>query len=167
MTRTNQILAGLAIAQAALVAFTWWPQDRSASLPHPLLTLDPALVTAIAIAAKPADDEPIEWVELSREDDAWALSSASGYPADASKVEELIRSLGALEVRLPIARRESSSAAASTVLWWNRWVRSILLSGTSAATSPGFWVATPVGHLLELHSSAWMQPMASMYARAA
>jgi len=41
-----------------------------------------------------------------------------------------------------------------------------LSSGTSPLTRSGRWVATPVGQVFLLHSKAWIQPMASIMARA-
>ena len=48
-----------------------------------------------------------------------------------------------------------------------RATRSDLSPTSSPATSAGFCVATPVGQLLVLHRSAWMQPNANIMARAA
>jgi Domain of unknown function (DUF4340) len=111
MTLRRALVALLAV-QALLVAVTWWPGDRSDLAAHALLDLDPAAVTRIRIARKPAEGQPERWLELARgEGGAWSIESASGYPAQASRVDALLAKLVTLEVRSPIATQTTSHDA--------------------------------------------------------
>ena len=105
-------LAGLLVLQIALAVFTWWPPDRSALVPHPLLELDAASIDEIAIGRRPtgdaAEQEP-SWLRLRREGEGWqiettgeAAASLNGYPADPAKVTALLDRLVGLRVRAPI-----------------------------------------------------------------
>jgi hypothetical protein len=126
---TAKSLSILFALQLFLAAVAWWPSDHAASLPHPLLEIDPARLSALAIAASPSEGEPVSWLELAhgegRErvegvgsvgsveggDGEWRIASQGGYPADDNKVTALIEKLAKMEVRRPIANRESSHNA--------------------------------------------------------
>lgn len=120
---TAKSLSILFALQLFLAAVAWWPSDHAASLPHPLLEIDPARLSALAIAASPREGEPVSWLELAHGEGRdrvdgveggngeWRITSQGGYPADDKKVTALIEKLAKMEVRRPIANRESSHNA--------------------------------------------------------
>jgi hypothetical protein len=83
-------------------------------------------LSALAIAASPREGEPVSWLELAHGEGRervdgvgsveggngeWRITSQGGYPADDKKVTALIEKLAKMEVRRPIANRESSHNA--------------------------------------------------------
>ncbi len=108
-----RFLALLLAMQAGLAVVTWWPADRSAFTPHRLLEIDPADVTAIEIARRPAGDDEPAWLELRRDGSGWVIPSANGYPADPARVEQLIERVAGMQVRAPIATTAASHNALS------------------------------------------------------
>lgn len=109
MTRINQILAGVLVVQALLVPFTWSHSGPSVTEPTRLVPFDTNAVTAIEITSPPPEDggAPSE-LRLERADGHWGIASADGFPADDSKVEDLLEKLTKLEVRSPIATQAAS-----------------------------------------------------------
>jgi hypothetical protein len=100
MNRTQITLAGLLAAQLLLIVLVRSPFS-SASAPtetHPLLP-DLAELTAARVELLGDEDRK---VTLVREGDDWSIEELDGFPADASKVDELIDSLRELKVRRPV-----------------------------------------------------------------
>lgn len=97
--------------QVVLATWMWWPTDRSALASRPLLDVEPAAITEIAIARHPAEGDEPDWLELRREGGGWVIASADGYPADPARVEELIDRLLGLRVRTPVATTRPSHNA--------------------------------------------------------
>jgi len=109
---SHRILALLLVLQLGLVAMTWWPRDRSALAPHPLLEIDRAAISELRIeASRDGGEGRGEGVRLVREGQDWKVASAAGYPATPAKVDELLDSLLALRVTVPIATRQTSHNA--------------------------------------------------------
>ncbi len=104
----RQLLSLALAVQLVLAVITWWPEDRSALLPHPFLALSADAVDELRIASKPADGEELDWLHLVREADDWTIASEGRYPAERDKVEAVIEQLLAMQVRSPIATREAS-----------------------------------------------------------
>ncbi|MFH1466408.1 MAG: DUF4340 domain-containing protein [Pseudomonadota bacterium] len=98
---TKVLFAGLGV-QALLCVATWWPRGSGAVPAHALVTLDAAAIDRIEIARSGENAEP---VALVKEGERWLIASSAGYPAQADKVQELIDSLTALEVRRPLATK--------------------------------------------------------------
>lgn len=111
--KTTRLLALVLAVQLALALFTWWPADRAHLVARPLLDVDPQSIDGIEIARRPAEGSPPEWLKLSREGADWTIASASGYPADPEKIEQLVARLLELRVRAPIATSPSSHNALS------------------------------------------------------
>ncbi|MBW2273055.1 MAG: DUF4340 domain-containing protein [Deltaproteobacteria bacterium] len=104
---SHKVLALLFVLQLALVAMTWWPRDHSALAPRPLFELESDAIQELRVEAS-GDGEGVRLVREGRD---WKVASASGYPANPEKVDELLDSLLALRVTTPIATRETSHNA--------------------------------------------------------
>ena len=107
----ERLLALALVGQIALAAITWWPSDRSALLPHPLLELAEDPIDELRIASKPAEGEELDWLHLVRQQEGWKIASQGDYPAQQQKVDQLIESLVGLKVRAPIATRAANHNA--------------------------------------------------------
>lgn len=113
-----RILSSVLVFQVILAFWSWWPRDHAELVPHPLLDLDPAAITAIEIARRPAGDEDeaaaardFDWLRLERDGERWRIASADGYPADPAKVNQLVGRLLGMQVRTPIATTRPSHNA--------------------------------------------------------
>lgn len=128
MTRTNQILAALLIAQAVLLAVTWSSDiGRAGDVDTTTLFGDAtaADVTAItiqsrgkdAIPKRPGEPEraavPPKIVQLARKGESWVVPGADDFPADAAKVDEVIGKLVGATRRDPVATSAASHNALS------------------------------------------------------
>jgi hypothetical protein len=98
---TKVLLAGLGV-QVLLVAATWWPRDSATVPARAIVTLDGATIDRIEIARS---GEDAELLALVKGGDGWTIASSAGYPAQADKVQELIDSLVAIQVRRPMATK--------------------------------------------------------------
>ena len=108
---TLRLLSLALVVQVGLAVLMWWPQDRSALRPHPLLDIPADTIDELRIARKPAAGEELDWLHLVREAGAWKIESAAGYPAQQDKVDDLIGKLLGMRVRRPIATRTTSHNA--------------------------------------------------------
>ncbi len=109
MNRTTQVLAGALAVQVALGAMTW--SGRSTPEPtalHPLVTFDPATVTAVSITGRTTPGAPATPVQLEKDGDTWVIASSHRYPADPAKVTDLLDKLDDLQVRDAIATTTAS-----------------------------------------------------------
>ncbi len=100
MSRNQWILAALLLFQALLlaVAYAPWSGEAGAAGPQPLL---PALASITPMRLEISDAEGQQAV-LRREGERWGLEAYDGYPADASKVRELLDKLRELRVQRPV-----------------------------------------------------------------
>lgn len=105
MTRLHQALVGALLAQAALGVLTWWPDSGAALQLHPLYKVDRGTITALTLTGTPKDGQPPNPVRLEKEGGSWVLRSMAGYPADETKVGEVLDKLSDIQVRSPIATR--------------------------------------------------------------
>jgi hypothetical protein len=99
MTRTQWILAGiLAVQVLLLIAAAPWSSETGVEGSRALL---PELesFTPARLEIHESDDRS---VALERKGDAWILEDRDGFPADSSKIEELLDNLETLEVRRPV-----------------------------------------------------------------
>lgn len=128
MTPTNKILAALLVAQAVLLAVTWSSDiGRAGDVETTTLFGDAtaADVTAItiqsrgkdAVPKRPGEPEraavPPKIVQLARRGDAWVVPGADDFPAEASKVDEVIGKLVGATHREPVATSAASHNALS------------------------------------------------------
>lgn len=104
----HKLLAGALGVQVLLGIFTWMPRGDTEATVTPLLGVDEAAVTAIEILRKPAGEAEAHPVRLERRGEGWAIASAGGYPADPTRVEEVLDKLVDLEVGRPIATQATS-----------------------------------------------------------
>lgn len=112
MTRTQTILTGAAAVQLALTAVMWWPRTERAAEPTDLVAL-PGALDRIAIHGRRQAGEPDPGVkvELKKVDGNWVVANAHDYPADATKVQELVDHLEHVMVRAPVTRQPASHAS--------------------------------------------------------
>ncbi len=103
MSTFNKVLIGLLGLQVALAAALWLrPSEPSIGRPKPLLEdFDAAMVEELRVLAPREDgeegDEPD--LALARHNGSWVLRSHHDYPADQSRVDEVLRKLGAMQTR--------------------------------------------------------------------
>lgn len=106
MNKTNRLLLVAFFAQLLLIMGMRLDTDEVANMkPAKVFEgLDPAKVTRLRIAGEPKDPEdpkspaqPI--VELAKDGTQWGIASAEAYPADNTKVEELLDKLAKLKSR--------------------------------------------------------------------
>lgn len=102
---TVQKLGGLLAVQVALGAFTWWPRDAASTTPKLLVEGGGNTITKVSIVSNTKDAKP---VELESKDGKWSLVSASGFPADADKMGEVLDALAAIKLADPVASQASS-----------------------------------------------------------
>ncbi|UCF66864.1 MAG: DUF4340 domain-containing protein [Acidobacteriota bacterium] len=100
MTRAQWTLAGLLAVQLLLLVGFRSPISRGADDPgsRPLIPV----LESITPAKLQLEAAGGASVSLQRTEDGWALDAAEGYPADASKVDDLVDELEALRVRRPV-----------------------------------------------------------------
>jgi hypothetical protein len=115
VSRTNQILAGLLVAQLLLAAFTWSGtshESEAAGGSENLLSVSTDDVTGLSITAQASDDEgAAQVIEVKRDGADWVLPNADGYPADKKKIEDIIAKLVEAKVKEPIATKRTNHAA--------------------------------------------------------
>jgi hypothetical protein len=96
MTRTNQILIALLVLQGAFLALRGLSSEPEGAFQRgPLIVgIERDQVETIRVEG-PEDDER---ATLEKAGDGWAVSESAGYPADPTKVDEVLRELFGLEV---------------------------------------------------------------------
>jgi hypothetical protein len=112
--RWNQILGIVLVLQVALVALTHWPRSGDNVASRQLVTFPRDAITEIEITAgtEPGSTKAAESVLLvNKGADGWVIGNAHDYPADPSKVTELLDKLTALSVRKPVAMQETSQSS--------------------------------------------------------
>ncbi len=104
MTKRNQILAGILVAQLALIAVVFWPRSAPASANAPLFAdLKAADVTALKIS-----DNNQNVIELKKSGSDWVLPAADDFPADASKITPILDKLAAIKTNRLVTRTGDS-----------------------------------------------------------
>lgn len=104
MRRAVPILALLLAGQVALAAWlNLGDDDRQASQARPLAQFDSEAIDAVRIAMGGGTSLRIE-----RMDGDWQLPAADGFPANPSKVEQLVNQMNGLGGGLPVARSEAA-----------------------------------------------------------
>ena len=103
MTRQT-ILGAVLLAQLIVVAVVWGLQSRPGEVPPVFLGFDASSADALTVA----DAEST--VTVARSDGEWQLSSGSpgGLPADAGKIDGVLRKLSAAAAGWPVATSESA-----------------------------------------------------------
>lgn len=109
MTRLHQGLALALVAQAGLAAMTWRTTVGSEPTPlHAVFAVDPSTVTAFAVTGRSTADKIAVPVKLEKQGEGWVISSAHGFPADTTKVTELLDKVKDIQARDPIATRAAA-----------------------------------------------------------
>ncbi len=108
MTGSQKLLTGLLVVQAILAVSLWWPAKQSQVEPRPFLDITPEQATSVTITGSPGGDSPPDSVHLVRKDDQWVVESSFGYPADKTRVDELLDKLTGIRVKHPIATKTTS-----------------------------------------------------------
>jgi len=99
MSRTQWILAGiLAVQVLLLIAAAPWSSDRGMESSRALLPELDSFTPARLEIHETAE----RTVALERRGDLWVLADEDGFPADTSKVEDLIEDLEEVKVRRPV-----------------------------------------------------------------
>jgi hypothetical protein len=103
MTRGQWTLIGLLVVQLALIAVLKQPSGAATTEAHPLIAdLDPGAVTRIEVGSKAG-----ETLILKRGANGWSIVTGGGYPADATKVDELLDKLKEASVRSAVVTNDT------------------------------------------------------------
>jgi uncharacterized protein DUF4340 len=112
MTKMNRILIGLLLAQIVLILGMGLAKEDTATtrVMKVFDNFDPAKVTHIKITSEPKDPSdanqpPQQSVELAKEGTAWGISTADNYPADGTKVQEMLEKLSKLKARGEVLKK--------------------------------------------------------------
>ncbi len=104
MSKRNQILAGILLAQVLLAVFVFWPRSAPASVGAPLFAdFKASDVTALKIS-----DSDKNVVELQKLGNDWVLSGADNFPADSSKVTPVLDKIAAIKTNRLVTRTSDS-----------------------------------------------------------
>ncbi len=98
------ILALVAMAQLALIAWLFWPQPSQAAAGTLFAGLDPAQVQSLAI------DWEDKVITLTRSGDGWVLPDKGDFPANASAVTDLLTKLAQVDTSRLVAGNAASHA---------------------------------------------------------
>jgi hypothetical protein len=99
MSRTQWILAGiLAVQVVLLIAAAPWSSDREMESSRVLLPELESFTPERLDIQETAERS----VALERRGDLWVVADESGFPADASKIEDLLEDLEGIKVRRPV-----------------------------------------------------------------
>lgn len=102
---THNLLAGALAVQVALAAFTWWPTGAAPTEPRKLFEGGGNAITAFSVVGS---SETAKQVDLAFNGTDWTITSEHGYPADPTKVGEVLEALADLKLRAPIATKKTS-----------------------------------------------------------
>lgn len=114
MSSIHALLGGALAVQLMLGGLTWSMAGGGAARSDARKLVDVGLgdITELIVQDKPADKESEpETVHLKKEGDAWTVVSADAFPADTTKVEDVLRKLLDLKVSDPIARKTQNHNA--------------------------------------------------------
>ena len=104
LSRLNQILLIVFVAQLALIAYLFWPSSTTASGELLLADLTADNISALTIADGNA--EPIQFERS--EDGGWTVSGTGGFPANADKVNEILEKLLTVKASRLVAQTAAS-----------------------------------------------------------
>lgn len=104
MSRFNQILAVILVAQIALAAFILWPRAAVSSGGGPLL---PAYKAADVTGLTISDSEGNK-LALAKSGDNWVLPEADDYPVDSTKVTPLLDKIEKIKTNRLVTQTEGS-----------------------------------------------------------
>lgn len=108
LSRTNIVLVVILLAQIGIAAFVYWGDDDEGSPQLArggdlLRDVDPASYASIVI-----EDDTDQRLALSVVDGQWVLPSADNYPAQASRINELLATIARIEADQLITRTATS-----------------------------------------------------------
>lgn len=104
MSRFNQILAVILVAQIALAAFVLWPRAAASSGGGPLLPdYKAADVTGLTLS-----DSEGNKLALAKSGDNWVLPEADDYPVDSAKVTPLLDKIEKIRTNRLVTQTEGS-----------------------------------------------------------
>lgn len=104
MSRFNQILAVILVAQIALAAFVLWPRAATSSGGGPLLPdYKAADVTGLTLS-----DSEGNKLALAKSGDNWVLPEADDYPVDSAKVTPLLDKIEKIRTNRLVTQTEGS-----------------------------------------------------------
>jgi Domain of unknown function (DUF4340) len=106
MNNFQRILAGLLVAQLAIIAFVFWPRPAASSGGEPLLgALKASDITGMTIT----DDKGVS-TKLVKQGQSWVAPDAANYPADATKITPVLDKLVAIKMGRAVATTAASHA---------------------------------------------------------
>jgi hypothetical protein len=104
MSRGNQILAAILVAQIALAVLVFWPREASVAAGEPLFAgLEADQVVGLAIR-----DDTGQELQLAKGADGWVLADAGDYPVKPGAVPELLEKVVALQTGRLVAETRAS-----------------------------------------------------------
>ncbi len=105
MNRRNQILIGVLVLQAALIAIAFWP--RQAVTTATGQALFPGITTDLIRSVRLTDAKG-QTIRLAKSDTGWVLPDADDYPATTEKVTRLLDKLAGLKADRLITQTAAS-----------------------------------------------------------
>jgi hypothetical protein len=100
MTRTQQVLSAVLVAQVALAIFLFWPRPAPAGAGGaPLLALKADDILSLAVR-----DDQGNAIKLVRSGAQWVLPDAGDYPADAAKIQPVLAKLAEMKASRLVAQ---------------------------------------------------------------
>jgi hypothetical protein len=106
VSKSNRILIALFLAQIILIMGMTLSRDdtKATRVTKVFEAFDPAKVTRVKILGEPKDasdaNQPTQpSIELAKEGTQWVIVAADNYPADGTKVQELLDKIGKLKAR--------------------------------------------------------------------
>jgi hypothetical protein len=151
MTPINKILAGVLGLQLLAAAAVWMPRDPGVAPPRTLVALKAAEVTQIQVTGRTTPDlkDPPKPVVLEKRGEQWVLPSLGGYPADPTKVDELLAHFAEVQVRSPVATTPASHVALNVAE--DQFTRRVEWSTPAGSTT--LWVGAGQGQTAHLRKS--------------
>lgn len=103
-----RLLSGLLAIQIALVGFLYWPADKGAVGQRALITgISEGDVQSVSIRSLD-DEKRVTELTLKATDQGWAIGDTA-LPADASKIETILRALLTSDAGFPIAQTDAAA----------------------------------------------------------
>lgn len=104
--RAMMVLGGIFLIQLALIAYFYWPAQTESAVGGTLLSgFDPTAVSTLQI-----EDQAGQSVTLQRQDDGWTVAGTGGYPANATKADDVLTRLLAIHTNRQVTRTPASHA---------------------------------------------------------
>ena len=106
MNRRNQILVGILVLQLIVTAIVLWPRPTATAEGESLFPdLDTGQIVGLTIT-----DTGGQTVHMAKENGAWVLPEAGGFPVQADRVPEFLAKIAALKAERLVAQTSSSHA---------------------------------------------------------